>query len=352
MRADSGVQRAARDGEKIVPRALITGITGQDGSYLAEFLLDKGYDVFGTVRRTSGFHTENISHLVDKVTLLDADLVDQQSINEAVQVARPDEVYNLAAMSFVGVSFKQPIATAEYTGASVVRVLEAVRQANWPIRFYQASTSEMFGKAQAFPQSETTPFYPRSPYAASKLYGHWMTVNYRESYGMHASSGILFNHEGPRRGREFVTRKITQAVARITLGLQSTLALGNLHAKRDWGFAGDYVRAMWLMLQQETPDDYVIATGESHSVEEFVRAAFAHVGVANWQDYVVIDPQFIRPAEVDYLLGDPSKARRALGWQPEVTFEQLVAMMMDADLARIAREHGLPVPGPSVASPE
>lgn len=319
-------------------RALITGITGQDGSYLAEFLLGKGYQVFGTIRRTSGIHFENLNHLLDKITLLDADLLDQQSINEAVRVARPDEVYNLAAMSFVGVSFKQPIATAEYTGASVVRVLEAVRQADWPIRFYQASSSEMFGKAQAIAQNETTPFYPRSPYAAAKLFGHWMTVNYRESYDLFACSGILFNHESPRRGKEFVTRKIARGVAQVKLGLQSSLALGNLQAKRDWGFAGDYVEAMWLMLQQNAPDDFVIATGRTHSVEEFVRAAFAHVGISDWERYVVIDPQFIRPAEVEYLLGDASKARRQLGWEPRVQFEELVAMMVDAELRSATRE--------------
>ncbi len=324
-----------------MPRALITGITGQDGSYLAEFLLEKGYQVFGTVRRTSRLHDENISHLLDRVTLLDADLLDQQSITQAIQTARPDEVYNLAAMSFVGVSFKQPIATAEYTGASVVRVLEAVRQADWPIRFYQASTSEMFGKVQAVPQNETTPFYPRSPYAASKLFAHWTTVNYRESYGLHASSGILFNHESLRRGKEFVTRKITQGVARIKLGMQSTLALGNLYARRDWGYAGDYVEAMWLMLQQDTPEDYVIATGESHSVAEFAQAAFRRVGIEDWERYVVVDQQFMRPAEVDYLLGDATKARRQLGWQPRVTFEDLVAMMVDADLERVAAERRL-----------
>lgn len=316
-------------------RALITGITGQDGSYLADFLVGKGYQVFGTIRRTSGIHFENLNHLLDKITLLDADLLDQQSINDAIQVARPDEVYNLAAMSFVGVSFKQPLATAEYTGASVIRVLDAVRQADWPIRFYQASSSEMFGKVQAIPQNETTPFYPRSPYAAAKLFGHWMTVNYRESYNLFACSGILFNHESPRRGKEFVTRKIARGVARIKLGLQSSLSLGNLQAKRDWGYAGDYVEAMWLMLQQESPEDFVIATGKTHSVEEFVRAAFAHVDIADWERYVVIDPQFMRPTEVEYLLGDASKAQRELGWEPRVQFEELVAMMVEAEL-RIA----------------
>jgi GDPmannose 4,6-dehydratase len=327
-----------------VPRALITGITGQDGSYLAEFLLQKGYQVFGTIRRTSRLHDDNIYHLLDKVTLLDADMVDQQSITEAIQASQPDEVYNLAAMSFVGVSFKQPIATAEYTAASVVRVLEAVHQAKWPIRFYQASSSEMFGKAQTVPQTETTPFYPRSPYAAAKLFGHWTTINYRESYNLFACSGILFNHESPRRGREFVTRKITQAVARIKLGLQSSLALGNLQAKRDWGFAGDYVEAMWLMLQQDMPNDYVVATGETHSVEDFVREAFKRVGIKDWERYVVIDPQFMRPAEVDFLLGDASKARQELGWQPRVKFDELVAMMVDADLERVAAAHNLPKP--------
>ncbi len=320
-------------------RALITGITGQDGSYLADFLVGKGYQVFGTIRRTSGIHFENLNHLLDKITLLDADLLDQQSINDAIQVARPDEVYNLAAMSFVGVSFKQPIATAEYTGASVIRVLDAVRQADWPIRFYQASSSEMFGKVQAVPQNETTPFYPRSPYAAAKLFGHWMTVNYRESYNLFACSGILFNHESPRRGKEFVTRKIARGVARIKLGLQSSLSLGNLQAKRDWGYAGDYVEAMWLMLQQDSPEDFVIATGKTHSVEEFVRAAFAYVDIADWERYVVIDPQFMRPAEVEYLLGDASKAQRQLGWEPRVQFEELVAMMVEAELRIAMNEH-------------
>ena len=327
-----------------MPRALITGITGQDGSYLAEFLLEKGYEVFGTIRRTSRLHDENIHHLMDRVTLLDADLLDQQSITAAIQLAEPDEVYNLAAMSFVGVSFKQPIATMEYTGASVVRVLDAVRQSKRPIRFYQASTSEMFGKAQAFPQSESTPFYPRSPYATAKLFGHWTTVNYRECYNLFACSGILFNHESPRRGREFVTRKITQAVARIKLGLQSSLALGNLQAKRDWGYAFDYVEAMWLMLQQNAPEDYVIATGESHSVEEFVQAAFKRVGIEDWERYVVVDPQFMRPAEVDYLLGDAAKAHRQLGWRPRMKFDDLVAMMVDADLEGIAAAHHLAIP--------
>lgn len=322
-------------------RALITGITGQDGSYLAEFLLGKGYEVFGTIRRTSGIHFENLNHLLDKITLLDADLLDQQSITDAVRAARPDEVYNLAAMSFVGVSFKQPIATAEYTGASVIRVLEAVHQADWPIRFYQASSSEMFGKVQAVPQNETTPFYPRSPYAAAKLFGHWMTINYRESYKLFACSGILFNHESPRRGKEFVTRKIARGVARISLGLESSLSLGNLQAKRDWGYAGDYVEAMWLMLQQDTPDDFVVATGKTHSVEEYVRAAFQHVGISNWEHYVVVDPQFMRPTEVDYLLGDASKARRQLGWEPRVQFDDLVAMMVDAELRSATNEQRL-----------
>ncbi len=315
-----------------MPNALITGITGQDGSYLAEFLLQKGYRVYGLVRRASIFNDARIRHLLDKIEIIDADLLDQVSLVQAVRQAQPNEVYNLAAMSFVATSFQQPVATGEYTALSVVRMLEAVRMIDPSIRFYQASTSEMFGKVQATPQNERTPFYPRSPYGVAKLYGHWMTTNFRESYDMFACSGILFNHESPRRGLEFVTRKISYAVACIKLGLQEKLVLGNLDAKRDWGFAGDYVEAMWLMLQQDRPEDFVVATGTTHSVQEFVVAAFAHVGITDWQNYVEIDPRFFRPAEVDQLIGDASKARQQLGWQPRVSFEELVQMMVESDL--------------------
>ncbi len=318
--------------------ALITGITGQDGSYLAEFLLQKGYRVYGLVRRASIFNDERIRHLLDQIEILDADLLDQISLVQAVRQAQPDEVYNLAAMSFVATSFQQPVATGEYTALSVTRMLEAVRMADRPIRFYQASTSEMFGKVQTIPQNEYTPFYPRSPYGVAKLYGHWMTTNFRESYNMFACSGILFNHESPRRGLEFVTRKISYAVACIKLGLQEKLVLGNLAARRDWGFAGDYIEAMWLMLQQDKPVDFVIATGTTHSVQEFVTAAFAHAGIADWQKYVEIDPRFFRPAEVDHLIGDSSKARQQLGWQPRVTFEELVGMMVESDLQKVASQ--------------
>ncbi len=286
-----------------MPRALITGITGQDGSYLAEFLLEKGYLVFGMIRRTSTFNCERIRHLLNDIELIDADLLDQLSIVQALRYSQPDEVYNLAAMSFVGKSFRQPVATGEYTALSVTRMLEAVRLCDWPIRFYQASTSEMFGKAQAVPQNETTPFYPRSPYGVAKLYGHWITVNFRESYNMFACSGILFNHESPRRGHEFVTRKISYGVARIRLGLQKKLVLGNLEAQRDWSFAGDYVEAMWHMLQQDCSDDFVIATGVSHSVRDFVKAAFECAGINDWQKYVEVDSELFRPAEIDYLIG-------------------------------------------------
>jgi GDPmannose 4,6-dehydratase len=317
-----------------MPRALITGITGQDGSYLAEFLLDKGYEVFGIVRRASTFNDERIRHLLQDIEIIDADLIDMSSCMQALSRSKPDEVYNLAAMSFVAASFQQPIATAEYTGVSVTRILEAVRQTERPIRFYQASTSEMFGKVQATPQDEQTPFYPRSPYGVAKLYGHWSTVNYRESYDMHACSGILFNHESPRRGLEFVTRKISHGVARISLGLQDKLVLGNMDAQRDWGFAGDYVEAMWQILQQDTPEDYVIATGASHSVREFVNAAFAYVGIDDWSHYVEIDPRLFRPAEVEYLLGDATKAQQKLGWTPKTTFEELVHMMVESDLQK------------------
>lgn len=321
-----------------MPNALITGMTGQDGSYLAEFLLAKGYHVYGMVRRASTFNDERIRHLLDRVEIIDADLLDQLSLIQALRRSQADEVYNLAAMSFVATSFQQPVATGEYTALSVTRMLEAVRLFDKPVRFYQASTSEMFGKVQTVPQNEQTPFYPRSPYGVAKLYGHWITTNFRESYNMFACSGILFNHESPRRGVEFVTRKITRAVARIKLGLQDKLVLGNLDAERDWGFAGDYVEAMWLMLQQEKPEDYVIATGQTHSVREFVTAAFASAGINDWQKYLEIDPHFFRPAEVDQLIGDASKARRQLGWQPHVSFEELVHMMVENDLRQTANQ--------------
>lgn len=321
-----------------MPNALITGITGQDGSYLAELLLQKGYHVYGLVRRASIFNDGRIRHLLDHVEIIDADLLDQASLIQSVHQSRADEVYNLAAMSFVATSFQQPVATGEYTALSVARMLEAVRLADRPIRFYQASTSEMFGKAQTTPQNEQTPFYPRSPYGVAKLYGHWMTINFRESYDMFACSGILFNHESSRRGLEFVTRKISHAVARIKYGLQEKLVLGNLEARRDWGFAGDYVEAMWLMLQQDSPEDYVVATGTTHSVQEFVIAAFAHAGIKDWQKYVKVDPLFFRPAEVDQLIGDASKARQQFGWRPRVTFEQLVSMMVESDLELVASQ--------------
>lgn len=327
-----------------MPNALITGITGQDGSYLAELLLEKGYQVYGIVRRASTLNDGRIRHLLGRIELLDADLLDQLSLIAALRHSRADEVYNLAAMSFVGSSFQQPVATGEYTALSVTRILEAIRLADWPIRFYQASTSEMFGRVQAVPQNETTPFYPRSPYGVAKLYGHWITVNFRESYDLHASSGILFNHESARRGLEFVTRKISHGVARIKLGALDKLTLGNLDAQRDWGFAGDYVEAMWRMLQQEEPDDYVIATGETHSVREFVAAAFAAAGIDDWERYVEVDPVLFRPAEVDQLIGDASKAREKLGWEPRVRFEELVAMMVEADLKLVARETGQVLP--------
>lgn len=320
-----------------MPNVLITGITGQDGSYLAELLLQKGYRVYGVVRRTSTFNSERIRHLLDDIEFIDADMLDQMSLIHAVQHSRADEVYNLAAMSFVSTSFRQAVATGEYTGLSTARMLEAIRLADWPIRFYQASTSEMFGKVQMIPQNEQTPFYPRSPYGVAKLYAHWMTVNFRESYDLYACSGILFNHESPRRGLEFVTRKITHAVARIYLGWQDKLKLGNIDTKRDWGFAGDYVEAMWLMLQQEVPDDYVIATGVSHSVREFIEAAFDYIGIDNWSSYVEIEPQLFRPAEVEQLLGDASKARQQLGWAPKTTFEGLVREMVESDIRQLAR---------------
>jgi GDPmannose 4,6-dehydratase len=314
-------------------RALITGITGQDGSYLAEFLLQKGYEVYGFVRRLSTPNIGNIQHIQHDIHLISGDLLDQGSMVDALMESQPDEVYNLAAQSFVHASWKQPVLTGEFTALSVTRMLEAIRQVNKHIRFYQASSSEMFGKVTETPQKETTRFYPRSPYGVAKVYGHYITVNYRESYDMYAVSGILFNHESPRRGIEFVTRKISNAVARIHLGMQDKLELGNLDAKRDWGFSGDYVEAMWLMMQQDKPDDYVIATGETHSVREFVELAFRAVGITDWQQYVDADsPKFVRPAEVDYLIGDYSHAKASLGWQPRTSFPELVAMMVKADV--------------------
>jgi GDPmannose 4,6-dehydratase len=316
-------------------KALITGITGQDGSYLAELLLGKGYQVHGIVRRSSTENFERIGHLTGHITLHQADLLDQMSLTEVLRDVHPNEVYNLAAQSFVPTSWKQPVLTAEFTATGATRVLEAVRHTDPKnIRFYQASSSEMFGKVQEVPQKESTPFYPRSPYCVAKAYGHWITVNYRESYGMYCVSGILFNHESERRGKEFVTRKVTDGAARIKVGLTKELRLGNLASKRDWGFAGDYVRAMWLMLQQDEPDDYVIATGETHSVQELVEVAFDAVGL-DWKKYVVEDPALIRPAEVDLLIGDPSKARRQLGWVPQVSFEELIRRMVFADLQRL-----------------
>ena len=318
-----------------MPTALITGITGQDGSYLAELLLAKGYRVFGVVRRTSHHSYERIDHLLDRVEIVPADLLDQHSLTVVLQETRPDEVYNLAAQSYVPTSWTQPVLTGEFTALGVTRILEAIRLVHPAARFYQASSSEMFGKVQESPQRETTPFYPRSPYGVAKVYGHWITVNYRESYGLYAVSGILFNHESPRRGIEFVTRKVSDGAARIKLGLARELHLGNLDAKRDWGFAGDYVDAMWRMLQQPAPEDYVVGTGIAHSVRDLVEIAFAHVGL-DWRAHVVIDPRFLRPAEVDVLLADPTKARARLGWTPTVSFEQLVRSMVDADLERLA----------------
>ncbi len=315
-------------------RALITGITGQDGSYLAELLLEKGYDVFGITRRSSTNSFDRIEHIIDRITLLSGDLLDEHSLVAAVRESQPDEIYNLAAQSFVPTSWSQAVLTAEFTAVGVTRVLEAMRAAKPDARFYQASSSEMFGKVQQTPQNEKTPFYPRSPYGVAKVYGHWITVNYRESYDLFACSGILFNHESARRGLEFVTRKVTDGVARIKLGLAKELRMGNLDAQRDWGYAPDYVRAMWMMLQQPKPEDYVIATGRTHSVQQLVQTAFEHVGL-DWRKHVVIDPKFIRPAEVDMLIGDASNAHERLGWRPEVSFEQLVGIMVDADLARL-----------------
>jgi GDPmannose 4,6-dehydratase len=316
-------------------RALITGVTGQDGSYLAELLLDKDYEVYGMTRRASTENVERIGHLVDRITLIQGDLLDPHSLVSALRTAEPHEVYNLAAQSFVPTSWNQPVLTAEFTGVGVTRMLEAIRTVDPDIRFYQASSSEMFGKVREVPQTELTPFHPRSPYGVAKAYGHYLTVNYRESYGLFAVSGILFNHESPRRGLEFVTRKISDGVARIKLGLADELLLGNFDAERDWGFAGDYVEAMWQMLQQDEPDDYVVATGETHSVRAFFETAFAHAGI-DPERYVKSDPQFLRPAEVDQLVGDPSKAKKVLGWEPKHSFRDLVEMMVDADLARLA----------------
>jgi GDPmannose 4,6-dehydratase len=317
-----------------MPRALITGVTGQDGSYLAELLLAKGYEVVGMVRRTSHHSYERIEHLLDRIEIVAADLLDQHSLTVVLQDTRPDEVYNLAAQSYVPTSWSQPVLTGEFTALGVTRILEAIRLVHPSARFYQASSSEMFGKVTETPQRETTSFYPRSPYGVAKVYGHWITVNYRESYGLYAVSGILFNHESPRRGIEFVTRKVTDGVARIKLGLARELRLGNLDARRDWGFAGDYVEAMWRMLQREHPVDYVVGSGETHSVRELVELAFGRVGL-DYHDYVVSDPRFYRPAEVDVLLADPAKARRELGWSPRLGFAELVAMMVDADLKRL-----------------
>ncbi len=318
-------------------RALITGITGQDGSYLAEFLLEKEYDVIGMVRRNSTESFERINHIKDRVILAQADLLDQLSIIRVIEEYQPDEIYNLAAQSFVPTSWDQPLLTGEFTGLGVTRMLEAIRQVNPRIRFYQASSSEMFGRVRESPQSESTPFYPRSPYGVAKVYGHFITVNYRESYDIPACSGILFNHESPRRGLEFVTRKITDGVARIKLGLADKLALGNREAQRDWGYAGDYVRAMWMMLQQNPVEDFVIATGRTHSVQEFVEAAFGHADL-EWEKYVVTDPRFVRPAEVDVLLGDPSRAKAKMGWETTVGFNELVQLMVDADLERLKKQ--------------
>ena len=314
-----------------MPTALVTGVTGQDGSYLAEFLLEQGYRVVGMVRRTSTINFSRLEHIQDRIEIAQGDLLDQGSLAAILSEYRPDEVYNLAAQSFVPTSFSQPVLTGEFTALGVTRILEAIRMAGMPIRFYQASSSEMFGKVMETPQRESTPLYPRSPYGVAKVYGHWITINYRESYNIFGCSGILFNHESPRRGLEFVTHKITHGAAKIKLGIADSLALGNLSARRDWGYAGDYMRAMWLMLQQEVADDYVVATGETHSVEEFVAEAFGYLDL-DWHKYVVQDPKFYRPAEVDLLVGDPGKAKRVLGWEPTVGFRDLVRMMVDADM--------------------
>jgi GDPmannose 4,6-dehydratase len=317
-----------------VPKALITGVTGQDGSYLAELLLSKGYEVVGVVRRTSHHSYERIEHLLERIEVVAADLLDQHSLTVVLQETRPDEVYNLAAQSYVPTSWTQPVLTGEFTALGVTRILEAIRLVHPSAKFYQASSSEMFGRVTETPQRETTPFYPRSPYGVAKVYGHWITVNYRESYNLYAVSGILFNHESPRRGIEFVTRKVTDGVARIKLGLAKGIPLGNLDARRDWGFAGDYVEAMWRMLQQPSPQDYVVGTGKTHSVRDLVEAAFSHVGL-DWHEYVRTDPRYMRPAEVDVLQADPTKAREELGWSPQVGFRELVSMMVDADLERL-----------------
>lgn len=324
-------------------RALITGITGQDGSYLAELLLDKGYEVYGIARRLSAPNSWRIDHIMDRITVRPGDLLDQLSLLKVIDEVRPQEIYNLAAMSFVPASWDQPMLTGEFNAQGVTRMLDAIRRVDPNIRFYQASSSEMYGKVREVPQTELTPFYPRSPYGVSKVYGHYITVNYRESYNLFAVSGILFNHESPRRGLEFVTRKVTDGVARIKLGMKDTLGLGNLDAQRDWGFSGDYVYAMWLMLQQDRPDDYVISTGISHSVKELVQIAFERVGL-DWEKHVQLDPAFLRPAEVDHLLGDCSKAKKELGWEPKVDFRGLVEMMVDADMARLSG--GTPQTGP------
>jgi GDPmannose 4,6-dehydratase len=320
-----------------MPTALITGITGQDGSYLADLLLAKGYQVHGVVRRSSTENFERIEHLRDRITLIQADLLDQLSLISALEKAEPSEVYNLAAQSFVPTSWAQPVLTGEFNSLGVTKTLEAIRQVNQRIRFYQASSSEMFGKVRETPQDENTPFYPRSPYGVAKVYGHWITVNYRESFGIFACSGILFNHESPRRGKEFVSRKITDGVARIKLGLTDSLSLGNMSAQRDWGFAGDYVLAMWLMLQAEEPADYVIATGRAHSVEDLARIAFSHAGL-DWKNHVRTDPKLVRPAEVDTLMGNAARAQKNLGWKPTTTFEDMIGEMVDADLDRVKRE--------------
>lgn len=322
-----------------MPKALITGITGQDGSYLAEFLLEKGYQVIGMVRRTSTLNFERIKHIQDRIELVQGDLLDEVSLMTILREHRPDEVYNLAAQSFVQTSWLQPVFTGEVTALGVTRVLDAIRMVDTNIRFYQASSSEMFGKVQKVPQNENTPFYPRSPYGVAKVYGHWITVNYRESYDLFACSGILFNHESPRRGLEFVTRKVTHGAARIKLGLTDKLRLGNLESRRDWGYAGDYVKAMWMMLQQDKADDYVVGTGETHFVRELCAAAFGYLDL-DWQEYVVQDARFYRPAEVDLLVSDAAKARRVLGWEPAVSFKELIHMMVDADLAALKRNHG------------
>ncbi len=320
-------------------KALITGVTGQDGSYLAEFLLSQGYDVLGMVRRTSTVNFDRIRHIQDKITIVPGDLLDQMSMLDILREHRPEEIYNLAAQSFVPISWKQPVLTGEFTALGVTRVLDAMRIINPEARFYQASSSEMFGQVREVPQTESTPFYPRSPYGVAKVYAHWITVNYRESYDLFACSGILFNHESPRRGLEFVTHKVTYGAARIKLGLDDELRLGNVDARRDWGYAGDYVQAMWLMLQQDQPDDYVIATGQTHSVQRLCEVAFGHLGL-DWRKYVVSDPKFIRPAEVDLLVGDASKAHAKLGWEPSITFEDLIQMMVDADMKALQASTG------------